>query len=139
LSGERERFITRRRFLTVLTSGVIGTLIASKRAPWTTDRSVGRPAHRLTMLFADAESAKAIGRAYLHITPGESNPYTLLSALRQDVPGLQRALRLSPDKDLRHLLALNCMEDFARSRTVELDGWIVARTEARLCAFSAVH
>jgi hypothetical protein len=48
--------------------------------------------------------------------------------------GGEEAIRTSGDDDLRVLLVRRSMQDFAEGRTVELDGWILARTEARLCA-----
>jgi len=70
------------------------------------------------------DSMKAIGRAYLEQYPHERS--------RQD---LQRLL----DSNISwpHLRA-RIIADFANDDVVFLQGWALARTEARLCALSVV-
>jgi len=38
-----------------------------------------------------------------------------------------------PVKKMRETLAIRRTQDFAAGRTVELDGWVLARCEAALC------
>lgn len=40
------------------------------------------------------------------------------------------------DAAVRSLIAVAIRRDFAEERTVELDGWIISITEARLCAMA---
>lgn len=85
------------------------------------------PAARLTRLLGDPESAREIGRAYLQTAPGDGNRERLTTQL---------AARL--DRPTRDTLAASCREDFARGRTVMVNGWVLAETEARLCALAAL-
>lgn len=49
-----------------------------------------------------------------------------------------RALRATPDElaARRHRLEARVRAEFASGTTVQLDGWVLSRTEARLCALS---
>lgn len=79
-------------------------------------------------ILASPRAARRIGRRYLAIAPGEADPVRLaatLPALRDPV-----AQRRALDAARRR--------DFAAGDTVILDGWILARSEARLCALAAL-
>jgi hypothetical protein len=41
--------------------------------------------------------------------------------------------------EIRRKLAQQIQADFATARTVRLDGWLIALTEARLCALAALN
>jgi hypothetical protein len=79
----------------------------------------GRAAASPADFFAHPESAAVIGRAYLEIAPDDAAASRLL-------PGDHDALRE------------RIVDDFASGRTVRIDGWILAVTEARLCAAVAL-
>jgi hypothetical protein len=124
----------RRRFL--LLGGVGGALLAAPHVPWL--QSVWRDGEgslhgRLTALFHHQASARTIGRSYLQQYPPESNVRCLLE-------GIGRSDRLSTAGDRELMLALQhrIRQDFVEERVVNLEGWILSVTEARLCALTTL-
>ncbi len=81
----------------------------------------------LADLFTALPSARAIGAAYLRSCPDERLDAATLAA---DFPAEATigALRESVDGRVR--------DDFANARIVTVDGWLLARTEVRLCALA---
>ena len=74
------------------------------------------------------ERVRAIGVAYRERVPAE-----------RDADGLRAAIRASAASSAHPLWAPPAVaelvrEDFARGRTVVVDGWLLAATEARQCA-----
>lgn len=114
---------TRRELLEALAGAGVGLGAA---ALW-----VGRPAvgtQGFPWSSRGAESARVIGAAYLSAHPEESAV----------LPAFLRGLRARPG-DARGLageLAALVRADFERGNTVRLDGWVLSRTEARLCALT---
>lgn len=86
-------------------------------------------AETLLALLPHPESAAVIGREYLRVTPDEADRDRLCAMLwpADALPG-----------SLGEALARRQRADFAEGRTVRLRGWILARTEARLCALAAL-
>ena len=89
-------------------------------------------ARRLADLIDDREAAATVGHAYLFEHPGERQTETLLALLGD---GNSQDLR---GKDLATWLRRRQIDDFAAGHTVELNGWILSETEARLCALAAL-
>jgi hypothetical protein len=90
----------------------------------------------LVGVLSHREGARAIGAAYLQQVPWESNARQLMSLIVEHDPsslGEQASL-----DEARAFLQRSVREDFEQSRTVELNGWVVSRTEARLCALSCL-
>lgn len=78
-------------------------------------------------LFQRPEAARAVGARYLALYPEEGKAELLDESLfAQGLPANPAALR-------RHIGAM-CRRDFAAGETVIVDGWILARSEARACA-----
>ncbi len=73
----------------------------------------------------DTETIRGIGSQYLKQWP-EENSVTFLKNNLDDL-----ALK-SSDSDMA--IGLTIEEDFKKGYTVNIDGWILARTEARQCA-----
>ncbi len=121
----------RRRFV----RGVIPVLFASLAiAP----PRLPRPATpgNFDGLIRRRESAERIGRRYLAMLPPDTDRSRLLAMS----PALDRALRA-----VRHrpeiaagLLRQGIIDDFRHANTVIVDGWVLAVTEARLCAVIAL-
>jgi hypothetical protein len=72
-----------------------------------------------------------LGRAYLDLTPDEDSVDTLFDL----VPGLRRG---QPVVEQLPGLEPKVTSDFARRRTVSIDGWHLSRTEARVAALHAL-
>lgn len=86
-------------------------------------------------------SAAMLGKEYLRCHPREANVALLLDLLAGEMghcttpsPGGSRACTPSTDEVLGALH----LSDFEHGRTVELWGWVLSRTEARLYALRAL-
>lgn len=125
---------SRRRFLSVLAGlGVIGLF---NRLPWAQDSN--QLPERLAQVYRHPQSAAVVGRAYLKSAPHEADAQTLTTLISVELgPDRQRLLTLDTNR-LRSTLHNQVHEDFKNRRTVMVDGWILAQTEARLCALTAV-
>ncbi|MGH3452501.1 MAG: hypothetical protein ACRDQW_17730, partial [Haloechinothrix sp.] len=85
------------------------------------------------------ESARLVGREYLRVVPAEASTRVLAARVAERLPGGFRALDTAKDDRLHELVLRATLEDFRGLRTVELHGWVLARTEARLCALAALE
>lgn len=129
---------TRRRFV-VVTTGVGAAALLSPRALRTLWPNFTEPLEqRLSGLFGDAESARMVGMEYLRAAREETSVETLVRFLSAGVEGGRRTLEATSDDQLRVLLAQRTRHDFASGETVELQGWILSRTEARVSAIAAL-
>jgi hypothetical protein len=95
-------------------------------------RAAASPAVRLVAVFREPESARVIGRAYLRQAPEEADSARLVALIH---PGDCSSLG---DAELRRAVIARQRADFGSGRTVLLDGWLLSRTEARLCALAAL-
>jgi hypothetical protein len=80
-------------------------------------------------LLPDLAAAGRIGSLYLSQTPSEKDPALLWSALFAGSSAGDRAA-------CRDILAARITADFRSADVLRLHGWVVARSEARLCALS---
>ena len=96
-------------------------------------------ADRLRALVPAPDSARLIGRAYLAGYPDESgDDATLARLILADLGGGDPRAPLPVDtRRLRETIAARVREDFRHGRTARVEGWILSRTEARLCALWA--
>jgi hypothetical protein len=85
----------------------------------------------LADLLAGNEAVKRLGRDYLAAHAQESTEAGLMEALASTGGGESLA---SPEA-----LALQIRKDYEEGRTVSISGWVLSRTEARLCALAAVQ
>jgi len=87
-------------------------------------------------LLSDLVGAREIGMRYLAFAPYDADRNTLSLHLF----GGLRSPPASADEYalLRKQISSKREQDFALGDTVILDGWILARTEARLCALAAL-
>jgi hypothetical protein len=82
-------------------------------------------------LFRDLEKARSLGRRYL-----ASHPEAEAGARRL----AELLLRVGPSgrAELARLLERRRQRDFERDRVVVLRGWVVAETEAQMCALTVL-
>lgn len=86
----------------------------------------------LAMLFTDPRSAQAIGAAYLRTIDGAEVPSERMRrAILGDGPTADAA-------ELKRAIAVQIRRDFAEGAIVMVDGWMLSRTEARLCGLAAL-
>lgn len=93
--------------------------------------SVSSTSSIVARLFTHHESAINLGKHYLTLFPAEAN-YDWL--MRQTLPKSTH----SDSKTLKHALKIQRQQDFYEGNTIMLEGWILSRTEARLCALLAL-
>jgi hypothetical protein len=86
-----------------------------------------RRADPVDRLGLDRDAAAAVGRAYLDACPEEADPGRLEALLTGE-------LREGSLDSVRRRLANRRRGDFARGDVVVVRGWVLARSEARLCA-----
>ena len=82
-------------------------------------------------LIAHRHSAAVVGAHYLAAFDSENSAERLAKAIREGMPADGRPI------DERFLLA-RIRADFERGEIVNLQGWVLSRTEARLFALFAV-
>lgn len=128
--------ITRRRLLL----GAVGlALLCQPLRTWAIlTHSRSSDGRRLSSLLTHRDSARIIGHEYLRVAPAEATPEVLLTLLVDRLPAGHRTLRIASDRELREFLLLAARRDFGEGRTVEVGGWIISLTEARLCALTAL-
>jgi hypothetical protein len=128
-SAARRERLTRRRFLALAVVLAPWLYAARAVAAAATPRGAA-PADRLARLFHHPESAIVVGRAYLRSAPTEADIDGLVTALAAT---LDRDVSSLAEHDLRAQIERRVLEDFTTGATLHLDGWILSRTEARLC------
>lgn len=82
--------------------------------------------------FADDTTIREIGRAYLEEQPREARPVRLVRALLEDERG--DLMDQGDPEALQRFLLEKVRADFDADRTVVVEGWVLARTEARQAA-----
>jgi len=93
---------------------------------------------RLADFYGDPTAAREVGQAYLKITPDERDRDRLVEALAGGALAEWERLALADPGALQESVRSRHLADFALDRTVRLHGWILSRTEAQLCALTAL-
>ena len=84
--------------------------------------------------FGDrADAVRAIGEAYLRQLGREPNRESIHAAARGTLKSIDRA---RDERSAIQALVRTVREDFERGRAVQLEGWILSRTEAEICALT---
>lgn len=96
--------------------------------------SEARPSDKLCQVCNCRESASVIGREYLRIAPDEAHKSVLVDLICQGSPLNQGSLPVSDIPTARMALQELIRKDFELGRTVLVNGWLLSRTESRICA-----
>ena len=123
--------VSRRRFF----CGAIGALFGSLAIALPSLARTAMPAN-LDALLRHRAGAERIGRRYLAMLPADADRSRLLT-MSPMLGHALRAVREGPEAAVA-LLQQGIREDFGRADTVIIDGWVLAATEARLCAVVAL-
>ena len=123
---------TRREFLVGLFAAVVVGNVTKLLAPTTTEET----AEALLSTLPNRASARAIGRVFLEERSEEGSRDRLIRKILGDDRG---GSALSDPGALRVYLRDRIRRDFARSETIELDGWVLSLTEVRLCALATTQ
>lgn len=89
-------------------------------------------AGNLAALLRHQASAQIIGQHYLQRYPDEANADQLFSLI---TAGVDQSVDV---QQVRTQLSQRIRQDFADEQVVNLQGWLLARTEARLCALATL-
>jgi hypothetical protein len=125
----RRRFLAQLAWLVVLAGRPAP---AAGAAPAPADARLGAP---LREVLAHLDSALVVGREYLRAHPEERDASRLAEAL-----GSRRGVRAldCTGPALRRALDRRSRRDYAEGDVVVLRGWMLSRTEARLCGLAAL-
>src|ERR687897_3117174 len=123
--------IPRRDFLcqalAVCGSALVAPGLAHGRQATASDRAV----RSSTAYLGDrADAVRAIGEAYLRQLGRDANRESILAAARGTLESIDRA---RDERSAIQTLVRAVREDFERGRVVQLEGWILSRTEAEIC------
>jgi hypothetical protein len=88
----------------------------------------------LRSLVADPMHARGLGRSYRTQHPEENHPGVLTGLIRSALIGGDTAAALPNRTALLSVLDTHVKAQFAGGDVVRVDGWVLARTEARLFA-----
>ena len=144
MNGRSQRAISRRTFLRrsawVAIAGAASVAIAGTVARALVPTRSMTTGERLAALVPHPEAAARVGRAALAAGAVEPDVRGLLAGLRAVVPDLAGVLRVGSDDEVRAALDVARREDFAgrAEGLTRVEGWVVARTEARVCALVAL-
>ncbi len=132
--------MTRRKLIAVLASwagcGLLGALQAPCRL--TTFRAAEPTGRSLTGFLVRRQSARRVGLEYLRLAPWEANRDVLIGLLCQGRTARSSVHTRKNSEVIRKLVLSQQREDFTRGRIVQLHGWVLSQTEARLCALVAL-
>jgi len=130
----------RRYFLQVLFSLPIYALIGPHHSdtPKAAADAVDPLQSKLVSFFSHKESAQHVGLEYLKSTPLEADTHLLANLVCSCSEEYRERLMRADSRRFRELLLQRLCLDFEQDRVVSVNGWILAVTEARLCALSAL-
>lgn len=133
--------IDRRRFV-LASAAATATLCCGARLPIDWGGLFARSAPSLTVRLASllppGGGVRWLGLAFLETMPGERDAVVLAGRIAATLGVGSESLLSDGDDALRALLDARVRQDFAEHRTVELGGWWLSVTEARLCALNVV-
>ena len=119
------------RALTVCGSALVAPVSLAQGSQAT---PAARAARASAGYFGDrANAVRAIGEAYLRQLGGDTNRESILAAARGALQFIDRA---RDERSAIQALVRAVREDFERGRAVQLEGWILSRTEAEICALT---
>lgn len=125
--------VLRRRRL--LQAGWAG-LLAGLAAPF--GATPARAEAVLAAVFRQPGSARVVGRAVLAAHPHLADPGLLVEALTRRHPHLDELLRRDDRAALAQALGRAVRDDFAHGRTLLVEGWLLSKSEAELCALACL-
>jgi len=83
-----------------------------------------------------AEAARAIGEAYLRQLDRDASRESILAVTRGTLNAIDRA---RDEANAIRALTRAVRRDFEQGRTIQLEGWILSRTEADICALTLLR
>jgi hypothetical protein len=134
--------LSRRRFVAAtIAAAALPLLSGVPRLPGVSPAGpivAGNGRVQLAALLQSRASAVIVGEAYLAAYPEERAADLLTDLLTAGWDSGASPLHTLDADRVRELVAAQVKRDFSRAQTVEIDGWMLSRTEARLCALTAL-
>ena len=125
--------VSRRRFLYVFGAAGSATVLGAVLVRWRgRERSL---AAAVTVVLGNLAAAREIGALWVAANPHQSRPADLVDGLLVD---LGRQARSAGPEEIHRLVAERIRSDYATGRVGQIAGWVLSRTEIRLCALAAV-
>jgi hypothetical protein len=90
----------------------------------------------LLRLVGDRHSAETVGRAYLAGHAASQGIGDLCAAIMSSLQLDDAALRNLDRKTLQRLFRYRVQQEFAKGNVVSVQGWILSRVEAQVCALA---
>jgi hypothetical protein len=128
--------LTRRTFLGGLAASLVGVVIGLRLHRGTGPEVAD--AGQLAGLIHHADSAAVLGQIYLSGKPQEADPDRLAGLVGVVPDPALPSGETGGAEGLRRRVAERIRADFLNDHTVAIDGWVLALTEARLCAMVSV-
>jgi hypothetical protein len=126
--------VPRREFLwQALAACASAVLVPARTASPAQSAPVDRAAAMGAGYFGEqAEAVRVVGEAYLRQLGRETTRESVVAAAR----GALDAIGSRDRAGATRALVKAVREDFERGRTVQVEGWILSRTEAEICALT---
>ncbi len=127
--------VPRREFLWQALSACAAGVLVPARSAWAVQSGhVDRAATMGAGYFGDqADAVRAVGEAYLRQLGRDTTRESVVAAARGALEAIDRS-RDQPGAIRALVRAVR--DDFERGRSVQLEGWILSRTEAEICALT---
>ena len=89
----------------------------------------------LSSFFSDGDKAAQVGRTYA-LASKEFDKEIIVESLCETVPeGCAGLVKAAPEEQ-RRIITQRIARDYEEGNIVEVGGWLLSRTEARLCALA---
>jgi hypothetical protein len=126
--------ISRRAFLAAAALAAVGGGGLAYRLTTSESEAELEQTAEAARLFDELGPARRVGRAYLDDNPEEANEQALVRLLNEE-PAWQGVWDAPPAR-IADVARRSIRRDYLNGRTVPVEGWILSRTEARLCALT---
>ena len=93
---------------------------------------------KLASFFHNQKSARVVGLEYLRHVPAEANARQLTHLICSSWAQRYDEAAHADATKIKTILLRQQREDFEKGRIVDLQGWILSQTEARLCALAVL-
>jgi hypothetical protein len=125
--------VTRRTVLGVTVATALFPFAAAKVRAAASVNGWSEAMHRLRLLQPAPASARRIAMAYANLCPEEAEPGAALCRIASALCLRLEQVAAQDEQALRWRIAARVRADFEEGRTVDIAGWMLSRTEVRLC------
>ena len=127
---------SRRTFVGLAASGFLGASLVSSRLLGSQFATGDELRRFIATLWRSDPRAVHLGQVYLDSLNPLPRWQDLAAAVQGRIPPAQRSRACRSPTEVRRALDRVVREDFGRSRTVLVDGWLLSETETQLCALA---